>query len=193
MKHFPRPWLDWLKETSIRLNHLPPNFALEQKSSGVARISHDIELLEFKIHTSLFCVRKIEESTDVSLGLIKQKFVVPFWPVVMANKHLVCGTPVPHLGQWYNFKQAAGNKSVSAKQIIDMFIHDRICNFTWTKELGLEKKKSGFVVSSDFTMKEQIFFISFQVIDEILVHAIQIFEPLVKQRELRAERLSKSD
>jgi hypothetical protein len=191
MIHFPRPWLDWLKETSFRLNHLPPNFILEKKASGVARISFDVELLEFKIHTSLFSVRKIEESTGVSLGPKNQIFDLPFWPASAQRIHQISRTPNPPLEQWYDLNTAQ-NKSVSSKVIIDVFIHARICNICWDKELGLEREQSGFRVASDYTMKKYIFFVSFKVLDEILNQAIRVIEPRVLKRELHAKKLSEA-
>ncbi len=73
----PEPWLDLLKRTAADLTFI----CKEPYALG----SHTLLDLEFPIHISLFCVRKLEESAGIPLDLANQTLNVVSWPVTNAR------------------------------------------------------------------------------------------------------------
>jgi hypothetical protein len=174
MIHFPCHWLKWLKDTSTLID------ALANPAPQATR-TLSLPEIEFRIHTALFVVRKIEESIGVDLKLSDTKVSLSYWPVTEKTKARILRTPDPDFEEWYQLKTSQ-QKMLSYKRIIDLFIHARICNFTFAQPIKSFSKDIGLFVASDHTMKEQIVSVPIGVLNAIFKHAISILEPVVLKR-----------
>ena len=174
MIHFPGHWLKWLKDTSALTDALT-------NPAPHATLNLSLPEIEFRIHAALFVVRKIEESIGVDLKLSDTKVSLSYWPVTEKEKARIVRTSNPDLEEWYQLKTSQ-EEVVSYKRIIDLFIHARICNFAFTREVESFSEVTGLLVASDYTMKERIFRVPIGVLTAIFKHAISVFEPIVLKR-----------
>jgi hypothetical protein len=177
MIHFPHPWLRWLEETSHLLNS---GLGPIESATVLAKLPE----IEFRIHTSLFAIRKIEESIEVGFSLASTKVLVAWWPVTEEMKAEVCRSPDPDFGRWYRLETSQSDR-ISYKEIINLFVHARICNFSFIVPTSVPLHDIGVFVASDHKMKDRIFLVPVGVIDSILKHGISIFRPVVERREKR--------
>jgi hypothetical protein len=178
MIHFPGHWLKWLRDTSTLIGVLANP---TPKATSTLSLSE----MEFRIHTALFVVRKIEESIGVDLKLSDTKVSLCCWPVAEKKKAKILRTPNPDFEEWYQLNTTTQQKMVSYKRIIDLFIHARICNFMFEKEAKSFHEVISLFVASDHTMKEQIVRVPIGVLNAIFEHAVSIFEPIVAKRARR--------
>lgn len=174
MIHFPGHWLEWLKDTSSLTE------TLSNPTTGT-RVTLSLPEIEFRIHVALFVIRKIEESIGISLKLSDTKVSLSHWPVTEEKKAEILRTPDPDLGEWYQLKTSQ-QELVSYKRIIDIFIHARICNFSFARPIKSFSEDISFFVASDHTMRDRIISVPIGVLHSLLKQAISIFEPIVLRR-----------
>jgi hypothetical protein len=177
MIHFPQPWLRLLEETSTLLNStLGP--------IGNPNVAAMLPELEFRVHISLFAVRKVEESIGVDLHLASKHAKVSWWPVTPAERNKISRSTNPDLAAWYHLKTSQ-HDALSYKRIIDLFVHARICSFAFTQPMVSPLEDVGLFVASDHTMKDRILLVPAGVVDSILVHAIATFRPILAKRHAK--------
>lgn len=175
MIHFPQFWLEWMEDTSALLKSAlgPPEDA---------RFLAVLPEVEFRLHTSVFIVRKIEESTGVALHLSSKTVRLSSWPASGKKKSEICRSSNPDLAAWYRLKNSQ-DSVLTYKRVIDLFVHARICSFSFTTPFKSPMEDVGVFVSSDHTLKDRIFRVPFVVVDDILQHSIAVFRPIVERRE----------
>jgi hypothetical protein len=180
MIHCPGPWLGLLRTTADQLDLLA--------GADVNALVTNLPELEFRVHLSLFAVRKIDESIGISLHLKAKRFDLHSWPSTDKGRISITRHSDPPFEQWYDLKNPE-IVALSYGEIIDMFIHARICHFCCYVDSKEEKRgECAVVVASDRKMRERHFKIMFSQIARILRHAIEVFESQIKRK--RAGKIS---